>query len=190
LENLAVTLTPAFVNIAFPGRVLETGTTCEMYLDGSAIELTEVIYNISRKDQVINNAAPGVFFYYTTFNAPGDAGFLVDVSQYQDADHAPLPNFTVQNESNVRLFNGDCSDPTVSYLVSFDNGQVELTFTGPAFPAKDDVFILSVKYETSAVVGQPIPDPTTVHYNFETLVDGSLVDMDLDGVFLKQKGTR
>ncbi|MBK5107311.1 MAG: hypothetical protein JJE12_04240, partial [Anaerolineales bacterium] len=178
---------PAFVNIAFPGRVLETGTTCEMYSDGTAIDLDEVIYNISRKDQVINNVAPGVFFYYTTFKSPGEAAFTVNVNQSNDGT-AVFPNFTVQNASNVRLFNGDCSMPTVSYSFGFDSGQVWLDFAEPVTPGA--VFILSVKYETNPVVGQPIPSPTTVHYDFETRIGGNLVDTDLQGLDLKQKGTK
>jgi hypothetical protein len=139
---------------------------------------------------VINNVAPGVFFYYTTFTAPDADGFRVDVEQ-SHGDPASMPNFTVQNESNIRLFNGDCTDPTVSYSIGFQNGQAWVEFNGPVFPAQGDIFILSVKYETSSVVGQPIPNPSTVHYDFKTYIDGgTLVDLDLDGVDMKKKGNK
>jgi hypothetical protein len=208
LENLDVSITPAFINIAFPGRVLETGTTCETYLDGSALELTEVIYNISRKDQIINNVAPGVFFYYTTFGAPSENGFTIKVQQ-ENVVPDDYPNFTVQNESNIRLFNGDCSMPTVSYSFRFTDGQVWIDFNGPNLPSSGDQFILSVKYETNAVVGLPIPDvqlppveypyaSTTVHYSYTTLhevdpndpTQNAVLDLDIDGVLLKKKGTK
>ena len=47
------------------------------------------------------------------------------------------------------------------------------------------LLVLSIKYETSGVVGSP--EPGTVHYDYSTLVDGLLVDRDLDGVYLKKK---
>ena len=94
-----------------------------------------------------------------------------------------FPNFDVQNESNIRLFNGDCSSPSASMTILTLGSQASLIIDG-ANPG--DVFVLSVKYETAAVVGLPVPG--IVHYDYSTLVDGNLVDRDLDGVDLKKKG--
>jgi hypothetical protein len=169
------------VNIAFPGRVLETGTTCEDYVFGTPIDLTEVRYNA--KKGVINNVAPGVFFYYTTFSAPS-INFTVDVFQSNEGPDG-FPNFDVQNESNIRLFNGDCLIPSATMTIISLGAQVSISIDG-ANPG--EAFVLSVKYETGAVVG--LSDPGTVHYDYSTLVDGTLVDRDLDGVDLKKKGTQ
>jgi hypothetical protein len=181
LENLDVVIQNPWINIAFPGRILETGTTCEDYVFGSPIDLTEVIYNA--KKGAINNVAPGVFFYYTTFAAPS-ASFSVELAQVNDGP-AGFPNFDVQNESNIRLFNSDCSSPTASMTILSLGSQafVSIDVANPG-----DVFVLSTKYETGAVVG--LPEPGTVHYDYSTLVDGLMVDRDLDGVDLKKKGTK
>jgi hypothetical protein len=50
------------------------------------------------------------------------------------------------------------------------------------------MFVLSVKYETSAVVG--LSELGTVHYDYITIVDRTMVDRDLDGVNLNKKGTK
>jgi hypothetical protein len=181
LENLDVVFADPWVNIAFPGRVLETGTTCEDYVFGTPIDLTEVIFNA--KKGVINNVAPGVFFYYTTFSAPS-TNFIVDVFQVNDGP-VDFPNFDVQNDSNVRLFNGDCSLPSATMTLLSLGSQASVSIDG-ANPG--DMFVLSVKYETSAVVG--LSELGTVHYDYITIVDRTMVDRDLDGVDLNKKGTK
>jgi hypothetical protein len=174
--------TDPWINQAFPGRILETGTTCQDYVDGEPTDLTEVIYRIDKKNDVINNVAPGVFFYYTTFTAPSKS-FTVDVFQENNGPDG-FPNFLVQNTSNIRLFNGNCSLPTATMTLDSWDDQAKVTISD-ANP--NDVFVLSVKYETGAVVGS---EPGTVHYDYSTFVDEKMVDRDLDGVNLKKKGTK
>jgi hypothetical protein len=158
------------------GQILETGTTCEQYVNGTAIELNEVIYRL--KQGVINNVAPGVFFYYTTFTAPS-ADFTLDVVQ---SSVPPFTPFDVQNTEQVRLFNGDCSMPTVTFTSTI-NGQVTVNITGAA---EGDVFVLSVKYETGTVIG--LADPGTTHYSYTTVVENQIVDKNKNGLDLKEKG--
>jgi hypothetical protein len=171
------TFQDAWVNDLFPGRTLETGTTCEMYRDGTAIVLNEVLFGT--KGQTINNVAPGVFFYYTKFIAP-PADFTVDLRQKNDS---AFVNFLLQNAQQVRLFNGDCSTPAATFTLTFDSGQVQLDISG-AVPGQE--FILSAKYDTSNVVGQTAPKQP-VRYDFHTDVNGVLVDQDLDGLILRKK---
>jgi hypothetical protein len=64
------------------GRITPTQTTCEMFQDGTAGDLTSVCYGIN-KQKKINNTAPGVFFYYTKVFAPS-ADFYVDIVQTND----------------------------------------------------------------------------------------------------------
>jgi hypothetical protein len=177
-----------WVNHALLGRILETGTTCQDYVDGEPTDLTKVIYRIDKKNDVINNVAPGVFFYYTTFTAPSGA-FTVNVLQSSNPDYTP---FHVQNLEQVRLFNGDCSLPNATFEPTI-NGDVAVVITNATPNA---VYVLSVKYETGTVVGQLLPvdpdDKTTIeviHYDYETeIVDYGIVDMDLNGLDLRPKG--
>ncbi|MCJ7535713.1 MAG: prealbumin-like fold domain-containing protein, partial [Anaerolineales bacterium] len=173
---LDAVIAEAWVNDLFPGRTLETGTTCEMFRDGTAIALNQVLYGT--KGKTINNAAPGVFFYYTKFIAPA-ADFTVDLHQQNNAEFV---NFLLQNEQQVRLFNGDCSSPSAGYTITFGTGQVSVHITGAA---PGQVLIMSVKYETSSVVGQN--QPGEVRYDFHTDINGVMVDQDMDGLFLRKK---
>ena len=102
---------------------------------------------------MINNVAPGVFFYYSTFYAPS-ADFVVNVDQISDPR---VPDFEVQNESNVRLFNGDCSIPNATFTIDYvegNLGQLAISITG-ATPGQ--AYIISVKYESGSVVGVDVP---------------------------------
>jgi hypothetical protein len=188
LDNLDPTIIEPWVN-SVAGRIVETGTVCEQYLDGTAIDLTEVIYNINKKDNVINNVAPGVFFYYSTFYAPS-ADFVVNVDQISDPR---VPDFEVQNESNVRLFNGDCSIPNATFTIDYvegNLGQLAISITG-ATPGQ--AYIISVKYESGSVVGVDVPldgsppKPASVEYDYQTRIGGAVVDRDIDGVTLRPK---
>ncbi len=160
------------------GQILETGTTCEQYVDGTAIELNEVIYRVNKKDGSINNVAPGVFFYYTTFTAPS-ADFDVMIEQ---SSSPAFTDFYVQNSEQVRLFNGDCSNPTATFTSSI-NGDVTANITGAN---AGDVFVMSIKYETGNVVG--LPDPDFVHYSYSTVIATDVVDKNSNGLDLVKRG--
>jgi hypothetical protein len=196
-EVYSVDVTDPWVNSL--GRIVETGTTCEQYLARTAsIDLTEVIYRV--KKDLINNTAPGVFFYYTTFLAPG-SDFTVEVDQIVTTpiENETFKDFVVQNASNIRLFNvinGDCTLPSASYTVEtdFENdpGKAVVNIQGAV---ADQVFIMSVKYETGSVVGlKPLPSPeppakyATIQYDFNTVIgegeSKTIVDKDSDGVKL------
>jgi hypothetical protein len=159
------------------GQIVETGTTCVQYVAGDANELNEVIYRL--KQGVINNVAPGVFFYYTTFTAPS-ADFAVDIVQ---TPSDPAYEFHVQNNEQVRLYNSNgCSLVTASTTIN--NGQVSVDITGA--PEDNNVYVMSVKYETGNVVG--FNNPGTIEYGFSTQIDSDEVDKNGNGLLLKSKG--
>ena len=166
----------AFVN-SRAGRLTVTGTTCEQYLDGSAVDITEVLYGV--RDGVINNTAPGVFFYYTQLVTPSNADFSVEILQSSSPD---FPLFEVQNDQQIRIFNGDCTAFVNPYMFDKQAEYVALHFEALD---QDQTVVISVKYETGTVVGQE--DPGTIHYTFETYLDAGLVDWDADGLYLLKK---
>jgi hypothetical protein len=99
-------------------------------------------------------------------------------------DQIALPEFTdfhVQNEEQVRLFNADCSPPAATFTSTI-NGYVEVIIHD-AQP--DNRYVLSIKYETSTVVGKP--EPGSVHYDFITLFNNVEIDRDRDGLMLNPK---
>jgi hypothetical protein len=162
----------------FAAQIAPTDTTCQMYVNNTADDLTDVFYGV--KAGKINNTAPGVFFYYTTFTAPANGAFTLETRQANDKPGFSF--FNVQNLEQIRLFNMDCSTPLFTWTAAYTNGQVVIAIQN-AIPGQQ--YVLSVKYETGSVVG--LPDPGTVHFGFATAVDGNVVDQDADGVYLRNR---
>src|SRR5262249_55244787 len=61
------------------GQITPTNTTCQQFIGGTASSLTTVDYQ-TRGTATIQNAQPGVFFYYVMVTAPS-AKFTVNVTQ-------------------------------------------------------------------------------------------------------------
>ena len=133
----------------------------------------------------INNAAPGVFFYYTQVTAPA-SNFTIDVVQTNNNTAVPL--FGVPQQNQINLFNADCTSSSLGTItITNENGKppkIEIVVSGAG---TDQTFVVSVKYTSGTVVGAPVPTPTTTHYDFATRVDGSTVDANTDGLDLKKK---
>jgi hypothetical protein len=161
-------------------KLAPTQTTCQDFIDGTAQDITEIFYG--KKGKIINNTNPGVFFYYTKFTGPSD-DFIVNVIQESNHD---FKLFSVQNEIQVRVFNSDCTTPpTASVTILELNGNTSLLIQDGA----GQELILSVKYDTAAVVGEEIPKLVDeFHYEFWTEIDGlGVVDFDLGGLDLVPK---
>jgi hypothetical protein len=186
IDNPSGAIGVAFVNQRTPfgpGKIAPTQTTCQDFINGTAGDLTEVAYGV--KQGKINNTAPGVFFYYTSLVAPAP-NFTVQIIQTKSDPEVPFFNVqgNVLNDEQMRLFNADCSNSALG-VFSTENGQVTLNVTDAAV---DQVFVISVKYDTSSVVGTSVSPPfPTFHYDFATQVDGTQVDQDADGLDLKKK---
>jgi uncharacterized repeat protein (TIGR01451 family) len=171
------------------GNLFHTGTTCRQFLgldppSGLAGQEIEVVqYGV--KQGKINNTAPGVFFYYNQVTAPSSS-FTIDVEQSET--HPTFSTlFGVQQQNQITLFDADCSTVSapVTFTISNGGGQAHINISGATV---GQVFIFSVKYDTSTVVGQNTPNPTTVHYDFVTHVSGA-ADSGADSLDLKKKGT-
>lgn len=141
-------IAPPFVNVRpATGQLAPTQTTCQDYQAGSAANQTEALYGV--KNGLINNVAPGVFFYYSRVTAPA-ASFTIQVQQ--TGNFTPL--FAVQNNNQVRLYNADCSVSAQLAGYTAANGQAALNVSGAA---PGQVFVVSIKYDASSVSGQPAP---------------------------------
>ncbi|OGC76870.1 MAG: hypothetical protein A2Z27_05995 [candidate division Zixibacteria bacterium RBG_16_50_21] len=155
-------------------QLTPTNVSCDSFLNGAA-DLTEVCYGV--KKNVINNTAPGVFFYWTQVTAPS-SNFTVNIVQTND--NASFPYFQVHTgDSEVRLWNSDC-DKIAEGTQS--DGQATINVTG-ATPGA--LYVISVKYTTSSLVGTFAFGTPTVHYDFSTWVNGVKVDQDVDGIDLR-----
>ena len=128
-----------------PSHIFPTQTTCCNYVTGTATGLLNACTKLSGR--TINNAIPGVFFYYASVVAPSSS-FTINVKQTNDGDLNKL--FTIQNSVQVRLTTGSCG--SVSFAGSMLNGNTEAKYvvTG-ATPGA--TYIVSVKYDTKSIIG-------------------------------------
>jgi hypothetical protein len=167
-----------FTFVTPTGQLAPTQTTCGSYAAGTAAALTDLAYNV--KGKTINSVSPGVFFYFSRVNAPA-ASFTLQIVQANSNPAVPL--FNVQQGNQITLYNADCSTSSLG-TVSSAGGQATVNVTGAA---AGQSFILLVKYDTSSVVGAPVPDPTTVHYDYATKANDVLVDRSAQGLNLNKK---
>jgi uncharacterized repeat protein (TIGR01451 family) len=160
------------------GRLTPTATTCQDFASGTAADLNEILYGV--KGGKINNVAPGVLFYYTTFTAPSTGSFVVQIVQTKNNSNMP---FMGVQQSQVTLYNSGCG--VISRSGSVSSGTITVNVTGAT---KGQVFIIGVKYDPGSVTGTSVSNPLpTVHYDFATQIGGTTVDKDADGLNLKPK---
>ena len=160
------------------GKIAPTQTTCQDFVNGTAADLNELFYGV--KGNKILNVAPGVLFYYTKFTAQS-TNFTVQIEQSNGG--RPFPLLGVQQNNQVSLYNADCSNSSLGSVV-VSGGQVTVNMQGATVGRE---YVIGIKYDPSTVVGQRVPNPTTVHYDFKTKIGGSIVDMDMNGLNLVKK---
>lgn len=163
-----------------------TDTDCGTFNDGSATPLNEIEYSLSRGN-IHRNVTPGVFFYFSEFTI-GSAGIL-SIVQGEDEISGLEYRFRVHKDF-AKLFDGDCN-PIGDLTV----GANDIDVTGPLAPG---TYIVQIKYDSKSLAGLPEPDPTTVHYTFQSCVgatavtdvgcgSATLVDQDSNGLNLVPK---
>jgi hypothetical protein len=159
------------------GKIAPTATTCSDFIGGTAGDLTLACYGI--KKGVVNNTAPGVFFYYTKVTCPGSGNLTVKIVQKKN--NTTFPFFEVHNDtSEIRLYDANCNKIGTGTVTS--SGQVSVTIN---CTSAGQVFVIGVKYNTGSVVGTSAAGKPTVHYDFRTVIGSDTVDSDPDGLDLK-----
>ncbi len=160
----------------------------------------------------ISQTNPGVFFYFTGASGDivgadgGDADTKADtmtitIDQTLDPDNA-TSKFDPLNYSNIWLYkvndlnsNGvvDAGDSLTTIKlnksqISVVNGDVSISFTPDAVGS---MYVIGVKYQTSSVVGDAVVKTggvyPTVNYNFDTVLNGSIIETYEGGVDLAPK---
>jgi uncharacterized repeat protein (TIGR01451 family) len=154
--------------IAATGKIAPTATTCQDFTDGTAGDLTQILYGL--KGQKINNVAPGVLFYYSLVTVSGAGPHTISVVQTTNPDFTP---FRIQ-QSQANLYNANCVK-----LASNRTG----TFTVTA-----GTYVVGIKYDPSTVIGKiPPAGNGEVVYTFTTFVDNSAVASSPDSLTLRRK---
>jgi hypothetical protein len=132
------------------------------------VTLSTVHYNV--QGGTIHNTFPGVFFYWVAVTAPAGNNTFTITQTITTGNFSTF--FGIASGSNV--FDSNCN--SVHPTISQSGNTTTVTFSAPT----TGTYYIGIKYDTSSVVGQPAPSPTTVHYNFMTTgVPGSTSGIDL-----------
>ena len=152
-------------------QITPTGTTCNEFVNGTAADLNSLSYSV--KSGVINQVAPGVFFYWVKVTAV--AGTNIFTITETTTPQVLFKKFALANGGN-NVFNLSCNSLSETITQNPTTGTVTVTFTAPTA----GVYIISLKYDAGSVKGVAAPSPTTVHYDFTTIgVAGSTDGLDL-----------
>ena len=191
LDNTAYAIASNHPEVYDPGQItvecpsnnlFHTGTTCRQYLglDPPGVlagtEITDVFYGF--KNNKILNTAPGVFFYYNSFTAAGGGAFQVKIDQ---STVGPAPVFGVQQNNQIIVYDASCNIVHSGFTISVVNGDAFVNFTSSVPGA---TYIVSVKYDTSTVVGTVNP-LASQEYFFSTVIGA--VETGSDSLFLTRK---
>jgi hypothetical protein len=96
----------------------------------------------------VDNAIPGVFFYYGDYTATGNSQITIHVKQSNTRGWKP---FDAQNTSNVRLFVDQCQTVSnATYNINANTGTASITFT----PVAGKKYVISVKYDMKSIIGE------------------------------------
>ena len=153
-------------------QITPTGTTCREFANGTAETLLNLNYSVSG-GKIKNNVTPGVFFYWVSVTVPAGNNVVTITQTITTGNFTGLFDFT----SGSNVFNSSCNSVSSTITQNPTTGAVTVQFNAPTA----GTYIISIKYDTHSIAGDPAPSPgTTVHYDFATTgVPGSTSGLDL-----------
>ena len=153
-------------------QITPTGTTCQQFRDGTAQTLLNLNYSVSG-GKIKNSVNPGVFFYFVKVTVPAGNNTFTITQTVTTGNFTGF--FNMASGSNV--FNSSCNSLSETFAQDPATGAITVNFNAPTAGA----YIISIKYDSKSIVGDPAPSPgTTVHYDFATMgVPGSTSGLDL-----------
>ena len=152
-------------------QITPTGTTCNEFKNGTAETLLSVDYAV--KNGLINQLAPGVFFYWLKVTVPAGNNVFT-VTETITTGNFTRP-FSLANGGN-NVWNNSCNSLS-NTITQAANGTVTVSFNAPVA----GTYFISLKYDSGSIKGAAAPAPTTtVHYDFTTTgVPDSTSGLDL-----------
>jgi hypothetical protein len=163
-----------------PGKISPTGTTCQQYAAGTAPVLGQLQYTTTKgtpPPPLLNAVSPGVFFYYA--NVSGTEGQKVEITQ---TDNSTAPAIPIQNGQVVLYDASTCK--VLKWTLDKVNDPVG---TATGYLPSSGNFIIGVKYNSSALKGGTVPDPSPATYSFGTKLGGVAIPSETATIVLVKK---
>jgi hypothetical protein len=142
------------------GVIAPTTETCQDFVSGDIETLPAVFYGLTTGNKIAQNAAPGVFFYFTEVTV--GQGETLTVAQSHTGS---APVFLLHNTES-RIYTTMCGN--VSATVAQDRQTGLITFGG----LQPGTYVLRIKYSGKSMVGADAPDPETSYYTFIAQLNG------------------
>jgi hypothetical protein len=154
-------------------QLTPTQTTCNQFVAGQASNIGPLAYGV--KSGAINSVSPGVFFDYTSFQAPAAGTFTASISESNNGpkqtNGAAWPNITALN-GQVVLYTSSCAVVKNAVVTTTNNNGV-LTYTvSVKATAANQGFVIGIKYNPPSIDGTKVGNTTpTVTYTFKTTLN-------------------
>ena len=114
-----------------------------------------------------------MFFYWVAVTVPAGNNSFTITQTITTGNFTGKFDFT----SGSNVFNSNCNSVSNTITQNHTTGAMTVQFNAPTA----GTYIISIKYDTHSIAGDPAPSPgTTVHYDFATTgVPGSTSGLDL-----------
>jgi len=155
------------------GQLAHTTTTCGTFAAGTADNLADADIHWATQNEIVNTITPDAFSYFSRVVAPRSS-FTVVLRQLRSDTRYPF--YDVQS-GQVTVYDQDCGIVASGATTTPGQAAVDVHATRP-----NQVFIVCVKYSLKSLVGTYIDSTMGCHYDFQTLVDGQVVDADPEGM--------
>ncbi|WP_022949366.1 hypothetical protein [Methylohalobius crimeensis] len=165
------------------GRVSPTGTTCEDFVNDDPDSILES-FDMRVRSGSVFNVTPGAAFYFTRFDFdPSSSDFIVDIVQSSTGGPDYEMDLTTwQLFEVVATDTGfECEIITQDSFADPTLTDQTLDFTGLGLPSGE--YAMRIRMNPKSIEGETDPGSDLTN-NFQTLLDGNLVDQDPDGVLL------
>jgi O-glycosyl hydrolase len=153
-------------------QITGTGVSCSQFTGGTATTLSTLTY--TTRNGLIRSVSPSGFVYWVRVTASAGTNTFVIPQTITTG------NFSTRfglNSTGSNVQTGTCGSVSGETITAAPgNG----SFTAQWNAASAGTYIIKLRLSTTAVRNQPVPNPSTVHYEFSTTgVSGSTSGIDL-----------
>ena len=153
-------------------QITATGVSCSQFTGGTASALGALTYTV--RNGAIYRVTPSAFLYWVRVTATAGANTFVIPQTITTGNFSTLFGLASSGSSVQTGSCGAVSGET--FTAAAGNGSFTVRWTAPSAGA----YVIKLKLSTSAVRNRPVPNPSTVHYQYSTNgVTGSTSGIDL-----------
>jgi len=163
-------------------QIQPTQTTCQQFLGGAVPPLTQMQYGVkgNGSNATINNVSPGVFFYYVIVHVSSSGSNTVAVAQSIVGANTFTTLVGIQS---IKVFTAPACGSVSTTSTSIGNP----SSASATFSASPGDYVIQVKYSPSSLAGLKAPNPSTVNYQYVSMLNGSTVPGSTQGIALVKK---